>query len=145
MFQTTISSNMFTLSMNSQQAWQMLINFADYPQWNPFTPQVIGKAYEGATVELHVNLVDNKTQISREVIQCIIPEKQLSWGMHMVHPWLLKARRDQYLIAIDNERCTYHTEDHLSGILCPLVVLLYGKAMRDGFNRVGKALQDARQ
>lgn len=141
MFSTTIYSDVFPLAANTQHAWQILTNFNDYPKWNPFTHKVVGSPVIGSTVDLHVNLVGDKTRISQEVVQIVEIERQISWGMTLLHPFLLKARRDQILTVIDEQHCSYHTLDELSGLLSPLVVLLFGNAMRNGFNRVGKALQ----
>ena len=61
--------------------------------------------------------------------------------MHMLHDRVLRARRWQTIEVLDANRCCYHTEDHLRGLLSPLVRWLYFQSMKDGFNRMAYALK----
>lgn len=137
----TIYSQHFDIDAPIDVVWDCLLDFEQYPEWNPFTVAVIGKKDIGAILDLQVNLTGKRIQISQETLQELAKPTQIAWGMHMLHPVLLKARRDQFLTVIDDNQCRYHTYDALSGLLSPLVNLLYGKAMQEGFDKVGAALQ----
>ena len=81
-------------------------------------------------------------RISREVVKCADIDETLSWGMTMLHPALLIARRDQKLVALNDKQCTYQTWDAFSGLLTPLVIGLFGKDMKNGFDSVAHALEE---
>lgn len=141
MFSHTIYSDKVTINASKETVWSFLCDLHNYPQWNPFTFQVIGQLTLGANVELHVRMPKRGDLISNEQVKCADPDKTLSWGMTMIHPMLLIAQRDQQLIAINDKQCSYQTWDAFNGFLTPLVVGIYGKDMQAGFNSVAYALQ----
>ena len=142
MFQHTIYSDKVTLNAPHEEVWDFLCDLKNYPNWNPFTYQVDGHPVPGAKVALHVHMPIRGDRISTEIVKCADIDKTLSWGMTMLHPSLLIAQRDQKLIAINENQCTYQTWDAFSGLLTPLVIALFGKDMLNGFNSVAKALEE---
>ena len=56
--------------------------------------------------------------------------------------WLLVTRREQCLEALGETRCRYTTTDAFTGVLTPLVVLLFGGLIRGGFNAMALALKE---
>ena len=65
-----------------------------------------------------------------------------AWGMTMGARWLLKTRREQRLELLSDTRCRYMTTDAFTGVLTPLVVLLFGGLIRRGFNAMALALKE---
>jgi hypothetical protein len=121
--------------------WQALVDFRHYSDWNPFTPIVEGDLQMGSPVTLHVDMPGRSKSVRTEWINLVEPGKTICWGMHMGHPWLLCANRWQELTPL-NDNCTrYRTVDYFSGLLAPLVLLLYGEPMRKGFQSVADGLK----
>ena len=141
MFKHTIYSDKVTINASKEEVWETLIDLDSYPDWNPFTNPVIGKVELGHAVELHVKMPIRGDRISTEYVESADINTTLAWGMTMGASWLLVARRDQKLEAINEHQCTYQTWDAFSGLLTPLVVALFGKDMLNGFNSVGHALK----
>jgi hypothetical protein len=141
MFRKTIYSDIVTIDCPKERVWQVLLDLENYPKWNPFTNPVISTLEIGAPVELHVHMPVRGDRVSTEIVLCKDSNESLSWGMTMLHPIFLKARRDQKLIALDSKRCTYQTWDAFSGCLTPLVVGLFGEDMQNGFNGVARSLK----
>ncbi len=146
MFKKTIYSNKVTINAPKEKVWQVLCDLEKYPEWNPFTYQVIGELALGKTVDLHVKMPIRGDRISYETVMCIdndtTGENTLAWGMTMGSPLILTARRDQYLETINEQQCSYQTWDAFTGLLTPLVTGLFGKDMLNGFNAVGLALKE---
>jgi hypothetical protein len=142
MFRHTIYSDKVTINAPVQVVWDFLCDLKNYPNWNPFTYQVDGHPVLCATVALHVHMPIRGDRIAHEIVQCADINETLSWGMTMLHPSLLIARRDQKLIAINSKQCTYQTWDAFYGLLTPVVVGIFGKDMLNGFNSVAYALQE---
>jgi len=124
-----------------QLVWNILYDVRHYPEWNPFTERVITDFKPGSAVELHVHLPRRGTRLQREFITLLKPPTQMEWSMHMISEHWLKARRLQTIDIISPERCCYHTEDHISGLLAPLVRWLFRQSMIDGFNAMAYALK----
>jgi len=39
---------------SAEQVWQILTDFASFPQWNPFMRRASGEATPGAKLEVHI-------------------------------------------------------------------------------------------
>ncbi len=80
------------------------------------------------------------TTIRTEYLKAYDPEEKMVWGFS--HGLVLKAERTQRLISIDESTTRYENEDKISGLLSPLVQILYGKWLQRGFDSVCVGLKD---
>lgn len=140
MFRHLIRSEAVEIEAPIERVWEILVAFERYGQWNPFTTRVDADFEVGAAVDLHVTLGPLKL-VQPERIEAVEKPHLLAWGMRMGHRLLLSARRDQHLEPLGATRCRYHTTDALRGLLAPLVVPLFGRLIRNGFNDMALALK----
>ncbi len=122
-------------------AWQALVDFEHYGEWNTFTPKVKTDLEVGSPVQLHVVMPRRSSSVRTECLNLVEPGKIICWGMHLGHPLLLCANRWQILNELDNGRTQYLTVDKVSGLLVPLLLALYGRPMRLGFQSVADNLK----
>lgn len=144
MFKHTIYSDKVIINAPIERVWEVLMDLPRYPEWNPFTYEVVphdGSLYPGANVDLYVRMPLRGDRVSTEKVARLEAPTQLAWGMTMINPWLLKAQRDQVLEKLDDNRCSYQTWDAFRGLLTPVVVGLFGKDMKNGFDGVAHALK----
>ncbi len=126
------------LSAPPAAVWATLTAFDDYARWNAFTPEVRTTLREGAEVNMRVCFPDRRPIRRVEHMHSIVAERRLCWGMTM-GPFLM-ANRSQWLVALDEERTLYRTDDVLTGMLTPVVRALYGRGMQAGFDAVCRGL-----
>jgi hypothetical protein len=121
--------------------WRILVDLDNYHTWNRFTPKVETTLEVGSPVLLHVQMTPKKMLKQKEWVRVVKPRSELTWGMTMGHPIFLAARRSQTLTPLDEFTTRYQTVDRMSGILVPLVMLLYGKKIKRGFDAVAEGLR----
>jgi len=122
-----------------EKVWSILIDLENYSQWNEFTPQIKTDWQIGSEVLLTVQMKEGtKPLLQKEIMIRYNPKSDFSWGLN----WgvFLKAERVQRLVEKDN-LTIYLTTDTISGPLTPIVDLLYGKKIQNGFERVAKGLK----
>ena len=124
----------------AERVWDILVDFERYGEWNPFTTRVEAGLEIGSPVMLHVTLGWLKRK-QPERIETVEPPHLLAWGVTMGARFLLVARREQRLEALGANRCRYLTTDETRGLLTPLVALLFGGLIRQGFNEMATALK----
>lgn len=136
-----ILSDCVRINAPRELVWEILTDLKQYPAWNPFTYKVESTLSIGDPVDLTVKMgmLGNKQQ--REIVCTVKKPEQLSWNMKLGMPWLLQAQRDQFLLEVDSNTCTYQTSDTFSGLLTPLVLALYESQIKKGFNSVAYALK----
>jgi len=123
-----------------ERVWATLVDFERYSAWNPFTPEVRAHLRVGEPIHMHVRMPRRAPRRMTEWINRIEPPRVLCWGVHLGARWLLCANRWQRLEPLDDRRTRYTTVDHLSGLLAPLVIGLYGEPMRRGFQAAADGL-----
>ena len=141
MFRHLIRSDAVEIEAPVERVWEVLVDFARYGEWNPFTTSVDTDSAVGSPVDLHVRLGPLRVK-QRERIEVVDPPHLLAWSTKTGHRLLLSARREQRLEALGEARCRYVTTDAFAGPLTPLVVLLFGRLVRGGFNAMARALKE---
>ena len=141
MFQHVVSSDAIEIEVPVERVWEILVDLERYGEWNPFTTRVDTSLEVGSPVDLYVTLGPFKLK-QPERIQAVDPPSLLAWGMIMGARWLLVTRRVQRLEALSDTRCRHTTTDAFTGVLTPLVVLLFGGLIRRGFNSMARALKE---
>lgn len=138
----TVYSDVVEINAPIEKVWQVLLDFDRYPDWNPFTHKVETDLKIGSPVNLHVKLPKRVSKLQVEYVREVTEPNVLAWGMTMGAEFLLVALREQHLKATGDNSCTYHSTDAFTGLLTPLVKLLFGNSIRDGFNAMAYALKE---
>ncbi len=143
MFYHKIESVAVDINAPVSKVWEVLVDLERYPEWNPFTVQIEADLSQlGNDVSLHVQMSPTKKLVQVEELRVNDKEEQLSWGVTMVHPAMFWAQRDQLLTVIDDKTTRYVTVDVFKGLLVPLMIMFYGKAIKNGFDAIAMALKE---
>ena len=122
--------------------WKVLTELDRYPAWNPFTTAVRSTLRDGDAVDLSVRMSRlGLTVEQREHVRKVREGERLRWGMKLGARWLLSGERDQRIESLGADRSRYTTEDAITGALAPLVWLIFGPSLDDGFASMTRALK----
>lgn len=95
----------------------------------------------GSEVFLTVKMKPGKgNTIRTEYLKAYDPPEKMVWGFS--YRYILKAERTQKLISIDERTTRYENTDSVSGLLSPIVDILYGRWIQKGFEAVCLALKE---
>jgi len=127
--------------------WEILVDFARYPEWNPLNRffRLDTRAAAGHTVTFgprwgpyHSDTLGEAAFTQRETLTVWDENCCLAYGV--VSPWL-NAERVQYLAPVASDRTRYYTYERTSGVLAPFVRRIYGHRIVAGFTANGLALK----
>jgi len=135
-----VSSDTLEINAPAELVWQVIIDFASYPQWNEFCPSIEATLEIGSPVKMQVNLGDG-LQEQVEYITCIEAPHKITWSMENKPGDPVHADRSQLVTALDDQRCRYVTYDDFSGDFAPAMVEQLGERVRDGFNLCARNLK----
>ena len=122
--------------------WGVLTDYANYPQWNPYTVAVSTTLEIGAPIDLTLPAVDGSggTFVNREYVRIVDPPRHLRYDTGEEMPGIF-AIRDQWLTELGQDRCAYHTTDTITGKYADNVMDLTGTWIKAGFDSVARALK----
>jgi hypothetical protein len=119
--------------------WRTLIDFAAYPEWNPFIRRINGKLEVGARLEVTIQPPDRKPMTFRPVVQRVEPERELRWLGRVLVPGLFDGEH-AFVIEERPGGCRLRHEEAFRGLLVPL----FGGMLADterGFATLNAALK----
>ncbi|MCG8308850.1 MAG: SRPBCC domain-containing protein [Cytophagales bacterium] len=128
------------INAEKEYVWDILTDLGLYELWNPFTPKIetVWKLHEKVILTVQMKK-DRKPIRQVEYLLRFDPPLELAWGMNW--GFLLKAERIQRLRTDRDGYTEYFTEDIIAGLLSPIVHLIYGRSIQNGFEILAKGLK----
>jgi uncharacterized protein YndB with AHSA1/START domain len=126
----------------AQLVWDVMVDYARYPEWNPYTVEVETTLEIGDPIDLTLPNPDGSegTFVNREFIRVVDPPHHLRYDTGEQMEGIF-AYRDQWIEPLGPERCTYRTTDTFSGEHASLVIETTGAWVKEGFDAVAHALK----
>lgn len=127
----------FEVEASDADVWAALVDFEQYPQWNPSLPSISGELKEGSMVSLTLGLPGKSPMKVTAKFEQIQPKRLMTWRGKVGAAWLFSGYRVFEIQALTpNKTKVTHVED-IGGLLAPIFKLLMGDAVQqshDGFN-----------
>ncbi|HYR01651.1 MAG TPA: SRPBCC domain-containing protein [Casimicrobiaceae bacterium] len=123
----------------AQRVWDVLVDFAEYPRWNPFLLSVAGTPMPGRRIRFWFELPRGFRAPACATVLRAEPEKELRWAGSV--PGLFRA---EHYFVIERASATglrFRHGEIFSGLLLPLVwpvLRRRGREVHDAMNRALK-------
>ena len=122
--------------------WEVLADLENYRLWNRFCPDIRCGLKLNDLVEMKTrHPLTGEVWPVNEYLVAFEPEQLLSWEQRPVPENKDAARRDQYIEAIDANRCTYFTTDQFLGINADTIMAEHGAWVKKAFDQVARDLK----
>ena len=72
----------------AERIWQVLTDFASYPEWNPFIRRISGQPKEGTRLKVYIEPPGAKGRIFRPKVLKADPNHELRWLGRLLIPGL---------------------------------------------------------
>jgi hypothetical protein len=115
----------------------VLLNFDDYPKWNPFIVKVEGKVAEGSTVRVTVKPV-GKDALSGDTVVTSLRDTRLAWTGSLAFPGLFRGNHEFVIEDQGPNKTMFYQNEKMSGIIIPFVDF---EPEAEGFVLMNKALK----
>jgi hypothetical protein len=129
------------IGASARQVWQILTDFASFPEWNPFIRQATGEVREGARLEVSLQISGTKARIFRPIVLKAEPNRELRWLGRLWIPGLFDGEHSFIIEALTEERVHFVQREIFTGLLVPL----FSSALEDtrrGFEEMNQALKE---
>jgi hypothetical protein len=97
---------------------EVLFDFADYPNWNPFIVKVDGTVAEGSTVMVTVKPV-GKNALSGNTTVTSLTSTRLAWTGALAIPGLFRGDHEFIIEEQGPNKTRFYQNEKMSGIIIP--------------------------
>jgi hypothetical protein len=125
----------------AERVWKILTDFASFPQWNPFIPQVVGELKTGARLEVRIQPPGSRGITFRPRVLRLEPNRELQWLGRLWIPWLFDGVHTFLLEPLGPARTRIVQQETFRGLLVPLLLKWLGNSTRHGFEKMNSALK----
>jgi hypothetical protein len=123
-----------------EKVWQVVSELDQYPEWNPFIHQAIGKAKMGEQVDITF-----KTGSKEMTLHCLViksePNRELCWKYHVGSQLLFSGEHSFTIEPVDTTHVRFVDREIFNGLLVPLQARDIDTNSKRGFEAMDKALK----
>jgi len=122
--------------------WDVLVDLASYPEWNPMVRKAGGEVRVGRRIRLHYEPEGQKKRTFKPLLLAVEPGRELRWRGQPGVRFLFESEHI-YLLKQTPEGKTHLDHDMIFwGLLIPPVKSILEKATRQPFNDQNIALKE---
>lgn len=124
----------------ADRVWEVITDFASYPQWNPFIVRAEGILVEGARLRITIRAPGYRQVTFKPRVLRAVSGRELTWLGRTFLPGLFDGRHSLTVETLGESRARFRTHEEVTGILLPVL----GKVMRasqQGFEELCAALK----
>ena len=122
------------------RVWEILTDFAAYPEWNPFIQTIEGDAAPGSKLEVRIEPPGGRAMTFKPTVLEAAPRQELRWLGRVLLPGLFDGEHSLRIEPIDDSRVRFTQAERFTGVLVPLFGKGLGKTQR-GFTAMNEALK----
>ena len=123
----------------AERVWQILTDFDQWSEWNPFLYRAEGRAGQGEQVELFFERSGAKEMKLNCTITKLEPEHEWIWKYHIVWSGLFRGEHSFAVEKIDENHSRFLQREVFNGLLVPM--FLKEAETTSGFVAMDKALK----
>jgi hypothetical protein len=125
----------------AERVWQVLNDFAAYPEWNPFVRRGEGEVKVGARLHVFIQPSGGKGMSFRPKVLVADPGRELRWLGHFWVPGLFDGEHSFGIEPLGEGRVRFIQRERFGGLLLPLLWRMLEGDTRRGFEEMNRALK----
>ena len=129
------------IGASAERVWQILTDFASYPEWNPFVRRISGEAEAGARIEVYLQPSGGRGMTFRPTILNAERSRELCWLGKLFIPGLFDGEHVFQIEHLAENRVRFVQRESFRGLLTPLLLRMLENDTRRGFEEMNAALK----
>ena len=121
------------------KAWDVLMNFDNYPEWNPFITSISGEPKLGSRLTVSIKPPGGKGMTFKPRVLAFETNKELRWLGHLLFTGFFDGEHKFELIDNGNGTTTFKQSEKFKGIFVGLLNL---ENTQKGFEAMNEKLKE---
>ncbi|MDQ3913439.1 MAG: SRPBCC domain-containing protein [Actinomycetota bacterium] len=126
----------------AERVWQVLVDFAAYPRWNPFIRRIGGIPMAGERLEVRLQPSGARGFTFHPEVLAAEPTRELRWLGHLLAPKVFDGEHIFTIEPLAEERVRFVQREIFSGLLVPFFMRFAEADTRRGFEEMNRALKE---
>ncbi len=123
------------------RVWEILTDFARYPQWNPFITNIEGRPIVGERLKVLIRPPGGKGMTFRPIVLAVQPPSELRWLGRLILPGIFDGEHRFQIEPLDAARSRFRQSEQFKGILVPILWRTMATSTRHGFEAMNAAVK----
>jgi len=125
----------------AERVWQVLTDFEQFPDWNPFVRRIKGEAKSGTKLEAYLQPPGGRGMTFRPDVLKAEPNREFRWLGRLFFPGLFDGEHFFIIEPLGPDRVRFTHGELFSGLLVPLLAKSLDTNTRRGFELMNEALK----
>jgi hypothetical protein len=134
-------STSIVINSSPSVIWEILMNFNNYPNWNPFILSITGNPKVGQQIEAKIQPPGAKAMIFKPLVLVNESKSEFKWLGKLWFKGLFDGEHRFQLIDNQNGTTTFVQSEKFTGILIPLLTKMLDQKTLKGFIDMNEALK----
>lgn len=130
------------IDASPERVWDVLTDFAAYPEWNPFITRITGEAREGGRLEIRVEPPGGRGMTFKPTVLAATPPRELRWLGRLLLPGVFDGEHTLRIEPLDGGRSRFVQSERFRGLLVPFFGGGSLAKTKEGFERMNDALKN---
>jgi hypothetical protein len=123
------------------KVWDVLMNFDNYPKWNPFITSIIGEPKLGSRLTVSIKPPGGKGMTFKPNILSLESNKEFKWKGKLGINGIFDGEHYFILESLDKEITKFIQGEKFSGLLVPFVGKMLDKTQK-GFQLMNESIKN---
>ena len=124
-----------------ERVWEVLTDFAAYPEWNPFITQAHGAARVGEQLTNRMQPVGGRAVTLKPTVLQATPGQQLRWLGRVVGPGIFDAEHTFTIEPVGDGQVRLVQQEQFRGLLVPFMSRSLDRHTLPAFEQMNQALK----
>ena len=129
------------IQASAERVWQLLTDFASFPQWNPFIHRASGNLKMGERLEVNIQPSGASGMTFRPTVLKAEPNRELRWLGRLLIPGLFDGEHVFTIEPLGTNQVRFVQREIFTGLLVPLFARGLDTDTRRGFEEMNQALK----
>ena len=124
-----------------ERVWEILTDFAAYPEWNPFMIQATGSAVQGERLTLRMQPVGGRAMTFRPTVLEATPQHRLRWIGRVLLPGVFDGEHSFTIEPLGQGVVRLTQQEDFRGALVPLMSGSLNRRTLPAFEQMNQSLK----
>ena len=129
------------IQASPERVWQVLTDFAAYPEWNPFITRVQGTARVGERLTNRMQPVGARGVTFRPTVLEATPGVRLRWLGRLLAPGIFDGEHSFTIEPLGEDQVRLVQQEQFRGLLVPLMAGSLDRHTLPAFEQMNQALK----